>query len=149
MDSESITLARELRRVATRLAYFQDDGEYSYVDKFEEVTSWISRTCRELINVRGATVEEEAELCLSILTGYSTTVREEDNIRHVILRSKQALAHLADTPLKCQLLIYCYFETDDYGLVDIARRIMKSLKEKGLSEEGKIVEEKLEELSAD
>lgn len=146
MCSESITLARELRRVAMRLAYFQDDGEYSYVDKFEEVTSWISRTCRELINVRGATVEEEAEICLSVLTGYSTTVRDDDNIRHVIMRSMQALALMADTPLKCQLLIYCYFETDDYGLVDIARRIMKSLKEKGLSEEGKKVEEQLKEL---
>lgn len=36
-------------RTVNQLAYFQNDDEYSYLDKYEEVTSWIYRTNCELI----------------------------------------------------------------------------------------------------
>lgn len=71
METNLITKAKELRRVAERLAYFQDDGEYSYIDKYKEVLSWIYKACRELIRFHGESDEEEAEICLSVLIGYS------------------------------------------------------------------------------
>ena len=110
METKLITKAKELRRVAERLAYFEDDGEYSYIDKYKEVLSWIYRSCRELIRFHGENNEEEAEICLSVLIGYSTTVRNAKNIQRAIDRAYRVLPRLESSLLKCQLLVYCYIE---------------------------------------
>lgn len=135
METKLITKARELRRVAERLAYFQDDGEYSYIDKYKEVLSWIYRSCRELIRFHGENDEEEAEICLSVLIGYSTTVRNAKNIRRAIDRAYMVLPHLAPSLLKCQLLAYCYVEVHDQKLVNEAKQIMQTWSGSQLSEE--------------
>lgn len=135
METNLITKAKELRRVAERLAYFQDDGEYSYIDKYKEVLSWIYRTCRELIRFHGESDEEEAEICLSVLIGYSTTVRNAKNIQRAIDRAYAVLPHLASSLLKCQLLIYCYAEVRNQKLLDQAKQIMQTWNSSQLSEE--------------
>ncbi|NLI37595.1 MAG: transcriptional regulator [Bacteroidales bacterium] len=135
METKLITKAKELRRVAERLAYFQDDGEYSYIDKYKEVLSWIYRACRELIRFHGENDEEEAEICLSVLIGYSTTVRNAKNIRRAIDRAYMVLPHLVPSLLKCQLLVYCYVEVRNQKLLDQAKQIMRTWNDSQLSEE--------------
>jgi len=135
METKLITKARELRRVAERLAYFQDDGEYSYIDKYKEILSWIYRACRELIRFHGENDDEEAEICLSVLIGYSTTVRNAKNIRRAIDRAYTVLPRLVPSSLKCQLLVYCYVEVHDQKLVNEAKQIMQTWSGSQLSEE--------------
>jgi len=146
METKLITKAKELRRVAERLAYFQDDGEYSYIDKYKEVLSWIYKSCRELIRFHGENDEEEAEICLSVLIGYSTTVRNAKNIQRAVDRAYQVLPRLTPSLLKCQLLIYCYIEACDESLIREAKLIIDSWKEGEMGEEEKKVRELLENL---
>lgn len=146
METKLITKARELRRVAERLAYFQDDGEYSYIDKYKEILSWIYRACRELIRFHGENDDEEAEICLSVLIGYSTTVRNAKNIQRAVDRAYQVLPRLTPSLLKCQLLIYCYIEACDESLIREAKLIIDSWKEGEMGEEEKKVRELLENL---
>jgi Protein of unknown function (DUF1141). len=135
METKLITKAKELRRIAERLAYFQDDGEYSYIDKYKEVISWIYRSCRELIRFHGENEEEEAEICLSVLIGYSTTVRNAKNIRRAIDRAYAVLPHLDPSLLKCQLLAYCYAEVRNPNLLEQAKQILQTWNGIQLSEE--------------
>ena len=146
METKLITKAKELRRVAERLAYFQDDGEYSYIDKYKEVLSWIYKSCRELIRFHGENDDEEAEICLSVLIGYSTTVRNAKNIQRAVDRAYQVLPRLTPSLLKCQLLIYCYIEACDESLIREAKLIIDSWKEGEMGEEEKKVRELLENL---
>lgn len=135
METNLITKAKELRRVAERLAYFQDDGEYSYIDKYKEVLSWIYKSCRELIRFHGENNEEEAEICLSVLIGYSTTVRNAKNIKCAVNRAYMVLPYLASSLLKCQLLAYCYVEDRNQKWMDQAKQIMQTWTDSQLSEE--------------
>lgn len=134
------------RRVAERLAYFEDDGEYSYIDKYREVISWIYQACRELIRYRGENDEEEAEICLAVLIGYSTTIRDSKNVRRAIDRAYQVLPRLTPSLLKCQSLIYCYIEACDESLVREAKYIIDSWKEEEIGIEEQKTRELLENL---
>jgi|WetSurMetagenome_2_1015567.scaffolds.fasta_scaffold06883_7 hypothetical protein len=135
MEDPSIKLARELHRVVIRLVYFQDDDEYSHVDKFQEVTSWIYNTCRQLIQLKGTTVEEEAEICLSVLEGYSATIRDEINIEEALNRSYKILQDMEPSVMKCSLLVYCYGEAGNKALADEAKQIMDTWSGRELTEE--------------
>ena len=146
METKLMTKAKELRRVAERLAYFQDDGEYSYIDKYKEVLSWIYRSCRELIRAHGENDEEEAEICLSVLIGYSTTVRNAKNIRRAIDRAYAVLSHLEASVLKCQLLAYCYVEARNPNLLDQAKQIMQAWNGIQLSEEEVRIKDLLQDI---
>lgn len=146
METNLMTKAKELRRVAERLAYFQDDGEYSYIDKYKEVLSWIYRACRELIRVHGESDEEEAEICLSVLIGYSTTVRNAKNIRRAIDRAYTVLPCLNSSVLKCQLLAYCYAEVRNPNLLEQAKQIMQAWNSNQSSEEEVRTKELLQDL---
>ncbi len=146
MRAELINTARELREKAEKLAYLQDDGEYSYIDKYKEITSWIYKTCRELIRFRGENDEEEAEICLAVLIGYSTTIRDSKNIRRAIDRAYQVLPRLLPSLLKCQLLIYCYIEACDESLIREAKQIIDSWDAKEIGEEETKTKELFENL---
>lgn len=146
MKTELINTVRELREKAEKLAYMQDGGEYSYIDKYKEVTSWIYKTCRELIRYRGENDEEEAEICLAVLIGYSTTIRDSKNIRRAIDRAYQVLPRLVPSLLKCQLLIYCYIEACDESLIREAKLIMETWKQDEMGKEEKKVKELLQNI---
>lgn len=146
MKTELINTVRELREKAEKLAYMQDGGEYSYIDKYKEVTSWIYKTCRKLIRYRGENDEEEAEICLAVLIGYSTTIRDSKNIRRAIDRSYQVLPRLASSLLKCELLIYCYIEACDESLIRDAKLIIDTWEGDEIGEEKRKTKELFENL---
>jgi hypothetical protein len=146
MEDTPIKLARELRQVTNRLVYFQDNDEYSHIDKFQEVTSWISEMCNKLILLKGNTLEEEAEICLSVLAGYFATIRDERNIKKVLDRSYKVLPDLTPSLLKCSLLVYCYGETYDETFSDEAKQIIDTWINRDLTEEEKRTKQLLSDL---
>jgi len=125
MDKASVLKkARELHRVAYRLAYCQDEDEYSSCNKYLEVTSWISCVCKELLYVKGTADEEEAEICLAILIGYSAIIwnRENDkNVHKALDRAFKVLPSMSASFIKYQLLIYCYTETSERSRATITK----------------------------
>jgi len=140
---------KELQRVAYRISYCEDEDEYSYLDKYMEVTSWISFSCKELLHVKGTTDEEEAEICLAILVGYSAIIRNrenDENVQKALDRAFKVLPSMSLSFIKCQLLIYCYAETYERRLADEAKEIMKFRMDRALSREEKRIQEFLKDL---
>lgn len=141
-----IRKARELRRIADKLVYFQDEDEYSHIDKYKKVTYWIHRTSRKLILNIGITDKEEAEICLAVLIGYNVTIRNEKDIHKVLDRALAVLPKMSPSLLKCQLLVYCYAELYIKKLAEEAEKIMENWKEQNLSIEQKWIKEFLEDI---
>jgi len=141
-----IKKAKELQRVAYRVVYCQDDDEYSYLDKYIEVTSWISCGCKELLHVKGKTDEEEAEICLAVLVGYSAIIRNDKNVQKALDRAFKVLPSMSASFIKYQLLIYCYAETYERRLADEAKEIMKFWMGGALNREEKRIQEFLKDL---
>ena len=94
-----------------------------------------------ILLLKGATSEEEAAICLSLLMGYNATIYndgdKESKIQSILDRSFAVLDHLPASLLKCQLLTYCYGEVFEEDLAQEAHQIMDSWKNRALSEEEK------------
>ena len=90
---------------------------------------------------RGATPEEEANICLALLMGYNATIYnqgdKEEKKQVVLNRCWDVLDQLPATLLKCQLLTYCYGEVFEEELAKEAHTIIESWKDKELSEDKK------------
>ena len=146
MDKTYQNIAQELRRISTRLAYLLDEGEYSHIDKFQKVTTWIADACRQLIAYGGGSPEEEAEICLSVLMGYSATVPDARIIQVALGRAERILPLLTPSLLKCQLLTYCYAEVYDDDLAVQAHYIINSWRSRKLNQEEQRIKDLLEDL---
>ena len=90
-------------------------------------------------------VEEEASLCIALLTGYNATIYnhgdKEDKIQSVLNRSWDLLDTLPASLLKCRLLVACYAEVFDEELAAEAHAIIDGWKDRELTrEEFEIVE---------
>jgi len=136
----------ELCKIADKLAYFEDKGEYSYINKYKKAIYWIYRTNGELILNIGTTDIEEAEVCLAVLVGYSVTIRNEKNIQKVLDRALSVLPKIPPSLLKCQLLVYCYAELYTKELAEEAKEIMKQWKGKDLCIEQRRIKEFFENI---
>ncbi len=134
--------------MAYKMAYLQDEDECSYLDGFEKVTSQISRMCKEVLALVGETSDEEAEICLAVLMGYSVTIRNDKNIRRALDRAFRVLPFVPDSFVKCQLLVYCYAETYEKKLSDEAEKMMQQWAESELADEVKHLQEFLEDLKS-
>ena len=78
----------------------------------------------------GATPEEEAEICLALLTGYHASFidhgEKQKRVQAVLDRCWPVLDHLAPSVLKLRLLTACYAEVFDETLADDAEAIIRS-----------------------
>lgn len=137
---------RELCKIADKLAYFEDEDEYSYIDKYKKVIYWIYRTNRDLVLNIGTTDREEAEICLAVLVGYSVTIRNEKNIQKVLDRALAVLPKIPPSLLKCRLLVYCYAELYTKELAEEAKKIMKQWKGENLCIEQRRIKEFFENI---
>ena len=90
---------------------------------------------------RGATPEEEANICLALLMGYNATIYnqgdKEEKKQVVLNRCWDVLDQLPDNLLKCQLLTYCYGDVFEEDFAKEAHTIIESWKNKELSEDKK------------
>lgn len=80
---------------------------YIYADEFSDLNHDIHNQINELYPLRGNTVEQDANLCLAILMGYSISVyanpEDEFKKRKVLVRSQRLLQTLSPSFLQRQL----------------------------------------------
>ena len=105
---------QNLQHIARELLYLGMDGSPIYTDHFRQLNTEVFRLSEALFSLKGATSEEAAAICLSLLMGYNATIYndgdKESKIQSILDRSFAVLDHLPASLLKCQLLTYCYGE---------------------------------------
>ena len=94
------------------------------VEDWAERQKTINKGLAGLLSMKGKTDQEEAEICLTALMGYSVALRERAAVKKMVDRALAVLPKLGPVFLKCQLLVYLYGETLDEGLAEQARAIM-------------------------
>ena len=104
----------QLQSLAHELLYLGVDGAPIYTDHFRQLNKEVLEQSDALYPQRGATPEEEANICLALLMGYNATIYnqgdKEEKKQVVLNRCWDVLDQLPATLLKCQLLTYCYGE---------------------------------------
>lgn len=116
------------------------NGEPIYADRFSELNWDVRRQTVSLIRKRGNSIEEEAALCVALLTAYKAMSFDYDgnrevNIQMLLERSGEALKQLSQSLLKCKLLLHCYEEILEKELLDEAKEIIVGWGGRELSDE--------------
>lgn len=119
-----------LYALAHELLYLGVDGTPIYSDHFNHLNREIFRQANSLYIHYGATSEEEAALCLSLLMGYTATVYnngdKETRVQNILNRCWNVLDSLPASLLKARLLTYCYGEVYDEDLAQEAHVIINT-----------------------
>ena len=121
LSEEAITL----QRAAHELMYLGMDGSPVYSDDLSRRNGEVYRLTMALYRsgVKGTTIEEQANVCLALLMGYSASfVDHGEKQRHV----QEVLDALPASLLKLRLLTACYGEVFDESLADEGRSIIAS-----------------------
>lgn len=137
---------------AHHLLIYGLDGNPIYVDEFTRLNRNVYEQAMELYSTHGNTVEEEAELCLGLLTAFAATVYDDGHkqqyVQNVLDRCWKVLPNLTPSLLKVRLLTYCYSEIYDADLAKEAHAIINTwnkaeltLEQVEIMEELKIFEE--------
>ena len=114
MSLSEETLA--LQRAAHDLMYLGMDGNPVYSDDLSRRNGEVYRLTTALYNsgVKGSTVEEQANVCLALLMGYSASFvdhgEKQKHIQEVLDRCWDILDALPASLLKLRLLTACYGE---------------------------------------
>ena len=130
-----MTLSEEivsLQRAAHELMYLGMDGSPVYSDDLSRRNGEVYRLTTALYNsgIKGSTVEEQANVCLALLMGYSASFvdhgEKQKHIQEVLDRCWDILDALPTSLLKLRLLTACYGEVFDESLADEGRAIIVS-----------------------
>ena len=130
-----MTLSEEtfsLQRAAHELMYLGMDGSPVYSDDLSRRNGEVYRLTTALYNsgFQGSTVEEQANVCLALLMGYSASFidhgEKQKHVQEVLDRCWDILDALPASLLKLRLLTVCYGEVFDEPLADEARAIIAS-----------------------
>ena len=139
-----------LYQAAHELLYLGINGEPIYADRFRELNADVYHQSETLISEHGSTAEEEALLCIALLSGYKATFcnhgDKDEKIQSILDRSWEVLESLSASLLKCRLLVACYAEVFDEDLAKEAHAIINTWGERELSEEEQEVIEDLHNL---
>lgn len=121
-----------LQRAAHDLIYLGMDGSPVYSDDLSRRNGEVYRLTTALYNsgFKGSTVEEQANVCLALLMGYSASFidhgEKQEHIQKVLDRCWDILEALPASLLKLRLLTACYGEVFDEPLAEEARAIIAS-----------------------
>lgn len=130
-----MTLSEEtfaLQRAAHELMYLGMDGSPVYSDDLSRRNGEVYRMTTTLYNsgAKGATVEEQANICLALLMGYSASFidhgEKQKHVQEILNRCWDILDVLPASLLKLRLLTACYGEVFDEPLADEGRAIIAS-----------------------
>ena len=130
-----MTLSEEtfsLQRAAHDLMYLGMDGSPVYSDDLSRRNGEVYRLTTALYNsgFQGSTIEEQANVCLALLMGYSASFidhgEKQKHVQEVLDRCWDILDALPASLLKLRLLTVCYGEVFDETLADEARAIISS-----------------------
>ena len=115
LSEEAITL----QRAAHELMYLGMDGSPVYSDDLSRRNGEVYRLTMALYRsgVKGTTIEEQANVCLALLMGYSA---------YFVDCCWDVLDALPASLLKLRLLTACYGEVFDESLADEGRSIIAS-----------------------
>lgn len=142
----------QLQSLAHELLYLGVDGAPIYTDHFRQLNKEVLEQSDALYPQRGATPEEEANICLALLMGYNATIYnqgdKEEKKQVVLNRCWDVLDQLPATLLKCQLLTYCYGEVFEEELVKEAHTIIENWSNRELLKAEKEIAESLNNLEA-
>ncbi|MCR6503491.1 UpxZ family transcription anti-terminator antagonist [Bacteroides muris (ex Fokt et al. 2023)] len=121
-----------LQRAAHDLMYLGMDGSPVYSDDLSRRNGEVYRLTTTLYNsgTWGTTVEEQANVCLALLMGYSASFvdhgEKQQHVQEVLNRCWDVLDTLPASLLKLRLLTACYGEVFDEPLAEEARSIIAS-----------------------
>ena len=141
-----MTLSEEtfaLQRAAHELMYLGMDGSPVYSDDLSRRNGEVYRMTMALYNsgAKGSTTEEQANVCLALLMGYSASFidhgENQKHVQEVLDRCWDILDALPTSLLKLRLLTACYGEVFDEPLADEARAIIASWDSASLTPEQK------------
>ena len=121
-----------LQRAAHDLMYLGMDGSPIYSDDLSRRNGEVYRLATTLYNsgTWGTAVEEQANVCLALLMGYSASFvdhgEKQQHVQEVLNRCWDVLDTLPASLLKLRLLTACYGEVFDEPLAEEARSIIAS-----------------------
>ena len=130
-----------LQRAAHDLMYLGMDGSPVYSDDLSRRNGEVYRLTTALYNsgVKGSTVEEQADVCLALLMGYSASFvdhgEKQQHVQEVLDRCWDILDTLPASLLKLRLLTACYGEVFDEPLADEGHAIIASWDSSSLTHE--------------
>lgn len=128
LSEEAITL----QRAAHELMYLGMDGSPVYSEDLSRRNGEVYRLTTSLYNsgVKGSTVEEQANVCLALLMGYSASFidhgEKREHVQEVLDRCWDILDALPASLLKLRLLTACYGEVYDEPLAEEGHAIIDS-----------------------
>ena len=141
-----MTLSEEtfaLQRAAHELMYLGMDGSPVYSDDLSRRNGEVYRLTTALYNsgAKGSTTEEQANVCLALLMGYSASFidhgEKQKHVQEVLDRCWDILDVLPASLLKLRLLTACYCEVFDEPLANEGRVIIASWNSASLTPEQK------------
>jgi len=121
-----------LQRAAHDLMYLGMDGSPIYSDDLSRRNGEVYHQATTLYNSStwSITVEEQANVCLALLMGYSASFidhgEKQQHVQEVLNRCWDVLDTLPASLLKLRLLTACYGEVFDEALANEARSIIAS-----------------------
>lgn len=130
-----------LQRAAHELMYLGVDGSPIYSDDLSRRNGEVYRLTTALYNsgAKGSTVEEQADVCLALLMGYSASFvdhgEKQQHVQEVLDRCWNILDTLPASLLKLRLLTACYGEVFDEPLADEGHAIIASWDSSSLTHE--------------
>ena len=130
-----------LQRAAHELMYLGVDGSPIYSDDLSRRNGEVYHLTAALYNsgAKGSTVEEQADICLALLMGYSASFvdhgEKQQHVQEVLDRCWNILDTLPASLLKLRLLTACYGEVFDEPLADEGRAILASWDSSSLTHE--------------
>ena len=119
-----------LQRAAHELMYLGVDGSPIYSDDLSRRNGEVYRLTTALYDsgVKGFTIEEQANICLALLMGYSASFidhgEKQKRVQEVLDRCWDILDALPASLLKLRLLTACYGEVFDESLANEGRVII-------------------------
>lgn len=128
MTNSIILQAKEIQLLAGKFLYEEAAKPYTDVEEWKEVQEHLNTCIETLLKQEGSTPEEEGEIVLAVLMGYSVAVRKRKNIAIAMERANQVLPLLKDAVLKCRLAIFCYGECYDDKLANMAHLLIEEQK---------------------
>ena len=141
-----MTLSEEtfaLQRAAHELMYLGMDGSPVYSDDLSRRNGEVYRLTTALYNsgAKGSTTEEQANVCLALLMGYSASFidhgEKQKHVQEVLDRCWDILDVLPASLLKLRLFTACYGEVFDEPLANEGRVIIASWNSASLTPEQK------------
>ena len=133
--SEVIRFAQEVQAFAAKQLYVEEVPDFTDIEEWNQAQLHLVKALAELERLNGSTPEEEGELALAILMGYSVAIRNARNVQLALERAKQVMPRLTDEVLKCKLAVFCYVEIPNQELAELIQTLLAELKRQGRDEE--------------